>query len=320
MRVLAFTLVFWASSVAAQQLQLRMPVDCVLGETCFFQNYVDRDPGPEYREFGCGQLSYDGHRGTDIALYDHIAMDQGVNVRAAADGIVAATRDGMPDILVTDPNAPDVTGRACGNAVIIDHLDGWQTRYCHMKRGSLRVKTGVVVTTDTVLGQVGLSGSTEFPHLHISVFKDDVLVDPFQPDPNATCGAAINPLWIDPIDYVAGGILSTGFSPAVPSFEDIKIGTASTQDLPATAPALVLWTHIFGGQTGDVVAFEISGPQGPFLTQTVLLKRTQSRLFRATGRKRTAQTWPVGRYSGVATLTRDGVEISRQTASLMVTE
>ena len=144
-RALAFTLVFWASSVAAQQLQLRMPVDCALGETCFIQNYVDRDPGPEYREIGCGQLSYDGHRGTDIALYDHIAMDQGVNVRAAADGIVAATRDGMPDILVTDPNAPDVTGRACGNAVIIDHPDGWQTRYCHMKRGSLRVKTGVVV-------------------------------------------------------------------------------------------------------------------------------------------------------------------------------
>ncbi len=295
-----------------------MPVDCILGKTCFIQKYVDRDPGPQYRDFACGALSNDGHRGTDIALYDHIAMDRGVDVRAAADGTVAATRDGMPDILVTAPNAPDVTGRACGNAVIINHPDGWQTRYCHMKKGSLRVKTGMRVTSDTVIGQVGLSGSTEFPHLHISVFKDDVLVDPFQPNPNATCGAPSDPLWGGPIPYVPAGLISTGFAAAVPDFMDIKIGTANTQDLPNTAPALVLWTHIFGGRKGDIVTLEITGPQGPFLTQTVLLKRTQSRLFRASGRKLNGPKWPAGLYTGIATLTRDGAQIGHQTATVLV--
>jgi hypothetical protein len=297
-----------------------MPVDCELGETCFIQKYVDRDPGPDYRDFGCGQLSNDGHRGTDIALYDHITMEQGINVLAAANGTVAATRDGMPDILITDPNAPDVTGRACGNAVIVNHPNGWQTRYCHLKRGSLRVKLGMAVTTDTLLGQVGLSGSTEFPHLHISVFKDNVLVDPFQPDPNSVCGAPVNPLWIDPIDYVPSGIISNGFSSSVPEFAEIKIGTAHRATLSATSPALVLWTHIFGGQTGDIVRFEITGPQGSILNQSALLKRTQSRLFRASGRKLSGPKWPTGPYTGVATLIRDGREIGHQTTILTVTD
>ena len=31
-------------------------------------------------------------------------------------------------------------GRNCGNGVTLDHGDGWQTQYCHMRRGSVAVK------------------------------------------------------------------------------------------------------------------------------------------------------------------------------------
>ena len=76
-----------ASLAAAEPFSLDFPVDCTLGETCYIQQYVDHDPGPGARDFTCQGLSYDGHKGTDIALPTLAAMAQGVRVRAAAPGI-----------------------------------------------------------------------------------------------------------------------------------------------------------------------------------------------------------------------------------------
>ena len=314
----AAALILAAMPTAAQDLQLGFPVDCTLGESCFIQNYVDHDPGPEAHDFTCAAQTYDTHRGTDIALNDLAAMDAGVNIHPAAAGTVAATRDGMPDILFTDPDAPDITKRSCGNAVIIDHEDGWQTRYCHMKRGSVTVKNGDRVTPETVIGQIGLSGKTEFPHLHISVHKDKNVIDPFQPTASA-CGAADTTLWSAPIPYVAGGLVSAGFSDVIPEFKTIKAGAAHKATLPATAAALIVWAHIFGSQTGDVLQLTVIGEQGEFLSHTVLLKRTQARLFRATGRKRNSVPWPTGTYTGTITLTRDNTEIDRLTTQIIIT-
>ena len=84
-----------ASLAAAEPFSLDFPVDCTLGETCYIQQYVDHDPGPGARDFTCQGLSYDGHKGTDIALPTLAAMAQGVRVRAAAPGVVRARRDGV---------------------------------------------------------------------------------------------------------------------------------------------------------------------------------------------------------------------------------
>src|SRR6185503_18489146 len=45
---------------------LDVPVACEMGKACVLQNYVDRDPGPAARDYRCGMLTYDGHKGTDI--------------------------------------------------------------------------------------------------------------------------------------------------------------------------------------------------------------------------------------------------------------
>lgn len=318
-RGLAFALIVYSAPVAADMLRLDVPVDCRLGSTCFIQNYVDHDPGPEAADFACKALTYDGHTGTDIALIDMAAMRNGVDVRAAAAGTVTATRDRMPDILFTAPAAPDISESACGNAVIIAHPDGWQTRYCHLKRGSVRVRSGDIVTSGTVIGQVGLSGKTEFPHLHISVARDDEIVDPFQPGPNAACGDESQELWRDPVDYVPGGLVAIGFSETIPDFDAIKDGSAAADHLGSSAGALVIWGHVFGSQKGDVLQFEIRDERGQFLSRTVLLKRSQARLFRAVGRKRQAAPWPTGTYLGTVTLIRDKTEIDRQQTVLEIT-
>ncbi len=58
--------------------------------------------------------------------------------------------------------------RECGNGVVIAHAGGWETQYCHMAQGGLAVKPDQPVTTGQTLA-VGLSGLTEYPHLHFTV-------------------------------------------------------------------------------------------------------------------------------------------------------
>lgn len=315
---LALIATLCAAPVGAEAPVLALPIDCTLGQTCFIQHYVDRDPGPDARDAGCGQLTYDGHKGTDFGLPSLTALQSGVDVLAAAPGKVLATRDGMPDIAAGTPDAPDLAGRDCGNGVLIDHGDGWQTQYCHMRQGSIVARQGQTVTTGAVLGQVGLSGRTGFPHLHLSVRRDGTPVDPFLPDMAQTCGYTSETLWADDIAYVPGGFIAAGFSPGLPEYQAIKAGTAATSRMSAIAPAIVVWGYVFGGRKGDTIGFRIDGPDGLVQDQTVDLTRTQVQLFRAVGRKRTTASWPAGTYTGTITLNRRGIELDRITANATV--
>ena len=120
-----------ASPALAEDVQLAFPLDCTLGQDCHIQQYMDQDPSAAARDYRCSGLTYDGHKGTDFALPDRAAMAAGVTVRAAAAGVVRGLRDGMAE------GAPlsEVQGRECGNGVVIDLGRGWETQYCHLKRG-----------------------------------------------------------------------------------------------------------------------------------------------------------------------------------------
>ncbi len=312
------------SASQTQPPRLAFPVDCTLGRDCFVQNYVDRDPGPGFLDFACGPLGYDGHRGTDIALPDRAAMRRGVAVRAAAAGVVRATRDGMID----NDNPSDAlrvpSNRACGNGVLIDHGGGWETQYCHLARGSVSVRAGDEVAAGDVIGEVGMSGRAEFPHLHMSLRHDGQLVDPFRPDPLrpdhcAPPEGANHGLWAEPLPYQPGGLVSAGFAERVPEFAEIREGTAAAASLPATAPALVFWAHVFGARAGDRLELSIIGPEGQALLQkSLVLERTQARLFRASGRRTPPPGWPAGRYRGIAELWRGETVVDRIEAVIVL--
>ncbi|RSK30736.1 M23 family metallopeptidase [Rhodovulum iodosum] len=310
-----------AAPAVAGDIPLAPPIDCTLGETCFIQNYVDRDPGPGAADFACGGLTYDGHKGTDFALPTEADMARGVSVLSVAPGTVKATRDGMPDIAMDRPGAPALDGRDCGNGVVVSHGEGWETQYCHLREGSVAVRKGMRVAKGTVLGQVGLSGRTEFPHVHLSVRRDGRVVDPFDPASGpATCGrAAAAPLWQNPLPYAPGGLVGAGFSTTVPGFDAVKAGLASPATLPAGAPALVLWAHAFGGRAGDAVAFEIDGPGGARIFEhRATLDRAQVRFFRAAGRRPPAGGWPDGAYRGTAQLMRGDEVLGQRTVTLRI--
>lgn len=300
-----------AGPALAEGLTLVPPIDCDLTQTCYIQQFTDHDPGPGAQDFTCGTLSYDGHKGTDFALPSLAMQAAGVDVLASAAGTVRATRDGMADILQGTPGAPDVSQVECGNGVVITHPDGWETQYCHMAKGSIAVEPGQEVAAGTVLGRVGLSGQTQFPHVHLSVRKDDQVVDPFAPGAEACDAPATLSLWSDPQPPAPqGGIIASGWAQDVPEYEAVKAGTADTGI--AAGGNLVIWAYLFGGQAGDVVTLRIAGPAGEVYALDVVLSRTQAQLFRAGGRRVPAGGWPPGTYRGTALLTRGTVEIDRQ--------
>lgn len=305
---LAAVIISLAAPVVAGDFVLDLPIDCTLGDTCYIQQFVDREPGPNVQDFACGGLSYDGHGGTDFALPTHAARKAGVDVLAAADGVVTGIRNDMPDTGYSEETADTIAGRDCGNGVVLQHPDGWETQYCHMALGSITVTPGDLIAAGDPLGQVGFSGRTQFPHLHLTVRKDGVAVDPFAADTGTDCVPGPS-LWRDTPTYQPGALLEIGFSDQIPDYDAIKAGEAARADLSVMAPALVVFGFAFGGRAGDVIKMEISGPNGTILDQSAALERPQAQFFRAAGKRLRAAHWPAGAYTGRVALMRNGAEI-----------
>jgi murein DD-endopeptidase MepM/ murein hydrolase activator NlpD len=94
------------------------------------------------------------HSGLDIGA----AM--GTPVRAAMSGCVSSA--GWDKVL--------------GNHIVISHHAGYRTLYGHLS--VIRVKSGAYVGTGERIGDVGSTGQSTGPHLHFTVYKNGVTVNP----------------------------------------------------------------------------------------------------------------------------------------------
>lgn len=63
-----------------------------------------------------------------------------------------------------------------GNVVIVDHGDGLKSLYAHM--GKVHVGVGNVVSANTTIGTVGLTGRTTGAHVHLEIYDNGVAVNP----------------------------------------------------------------------------------------------------------------------------------------------
>src|SRR5712691_8750086 len=304
---------------------LGLPLLCTLGETCWVANYVDVDPTEAARDFHCRSRTYNAHDGTDFAIRGLAVMAQGVPVVASAAGIVRRVRDGVEDVGITVEAAhAQLAGRNCGNGVLIEHEAGWQTQYCHLRRGSLRVKPGERVERGSPLGLVGLSGKTAFPHVHLTVRHNGQVIDPFTGQlQNAGCGLEGKPLWQADahVAYEDVALYNAGFAGSIPDVQAIRSGRMQNGSLPPTAAALFLWVEMLGVQAGDQVRFRITGPDGQMmLDKEERVDRTQARRFMFAGERRQAYAWASGSYSGQVTLTRafDGQMVEQSVSRTVV--
>ncbi|MEQ9257870.1 MAG: M23 family metallopeptidase [Roseovarius sp.] len=298
-----------AAAVWADPPQLGFPLLCELGMNCYIEDYVDLDPGQGLRDHACGVKTREGHRGTDIGLLTFEAMESGVYVVAAAPGKVTATRDGEPDRAVTPETRASVEGRECGNAVRIDHGDGWQTLYCHLAKDSVEVRRGLRVAAGTPLGRVGLSGLTNQPHLHFAVTKDDEVVDPFlgrTAAEGASCGDMQASLWAEPPAYDRAGLFTAGFATDPPDLEDVQTGAARVREA-GPEEALYLYANAFYAEAGDVLEFRVLGPDGgEILSRREVLEAPGPQEMRAAAQEAPPGGWEPGDYRGYVTLARAG--------------
>lgn len=63
-----------------------------------------------------------------------------------------------------------------GNLVVIDHGKGLDSYYAHLNK--IYVSEGQEVNTSTVIGEVGLTGHTTGPHLHLEINQNGAPLNP----------------------------------------------------------------------------------------------------------------------------------------------
>ncbi|HET9218018.1 MAG TPA: M23 family metallopeptidase [Terriglobia bacterium] len=96
----------------------------------------------------------------DVHLGVDIVAGKGTPVKATADGIVRVAQ----------------RRAQYGNLVVLEHPDGFTTRYGHLS--GFKVAQGQTVRKHDVIGYVGMTGRATAPHLHYEVRLRDKAVNP----------------------------------------------------------------------------------------------------------------------------------------------
>lgn len=131
------------------------------GEVFFAQRYAI-----DLIQIGPDGFSYQGDPSLNESYHAY-----GAPLLAVADGVVIATKDGIPE---NDPRSPDravpiTLETVAGNYVVIDIGGGRYADYAHLIPGSLTVRPGDRVRRGDVIGLVGNSGNSTEAHLHFHI-------------------------------------------------------------------------------------------------------------------------------------------------------
>lgn len=97
------------------------------------------------------------------------SLGYGVDVLAVSDATVAAIRDDMPEPTRVSARIKHRQEDAAGNHVSLDLGNGRFAVYEHLKPRSIRVRPGQRVRRGDIIGQLGFTGDSTGPHLHLHV-------------------------------------------------------------------------------------------------------------------------------------------------------
>jgi hypothetical protein len=199
--------------------------------------FTDHNPASgQVLDYNGGSRTYDGHRGTDYALWPFSwnKLDAGeMQVVAAAAGTIVSSANVDP----TDHNCSSSTDP--WNYVALVHADGRMTIYGHLRYNSLTGKgAGESVAQGEYLGTAASSGNSSGPHLHFEVrfgsFSNAEWMDPYA-GPSSQPGS----LWSNQRPYYDSAInkLSTHQSP--PSTPDPCLPSIPNLQDSFTTPARI---------------------------------------------------------------------------------
>jgi hypothetical protein len=183
-----------------------------------------------------------------------------------------------------------------------------------MARDSIRVKPGQRLEAGSPIGRVGLSGKTEFPHLHFSVRLRDKKIDPFAYGGGEGACATGSSLWEtslrDKLSYRQREIINSGFADGPVSMNQVEAGEVRRRPPNASSPALVAYVRAIGLKAGDELELEIIAPDGSLLfhERRQPLDRAKAQFLLMGGRKGRAP-WPSGIYTANYRIVHEGKDV-----------
>jgi len=134
-------------------------------QSVVFSNLIKNIPigvpndGPMSSNYGYRRNPFGGYSGE---------FHPGIDFKGDYNDPIFATADGIV-------NRCDWYG-GYGNAVVIDHVFGYQTLYGHMTR--VNVEQGQEVKTGDLIGFMGSTGRSTGPHVHYEIRVDGMDIDP----------------------------------------------------------------------------------------------------------------------------------------------
>lgn len=293
---------------------LGFPLDCAYGTDCWTMNYTDLSPENDAKSIdnACLARTYDGHTGTDFAVRDIAMMTSGVDVLAVASGTIVRIRNGEEDHLATPKEQDGIKAakKECGNGILLklSHSDAkpWYALYCHLKKDSITVKPGDRIEQGQKLARVGLSGLTDYPHLHIGLTHGDDPIDPFtgRALSGGCTGFTPTPLWSEKSGLVYEPLFigPSGFSEDVPTLGALRQKNAPAHTLDHRGAGIVFYTTLWGIRAGDVVDVEVRDPHDKIFAKDHIQQGThRARQLYYIGRKQ-AQGAPFEKGNYTASL------------------
>lgn len=211
-------------------------------------------------DYNGGTRTYDGHRGTDYALWPFSwnKLDEGaVEVIAAAAGTIAAKAN------------VDATDKNCGSAsadpwnyVALVHADGRMTIYGHLRYNSLTSKgVGQTVAQGEYLGTAASSGNSSGPHLHFEVRATSFSAEWL--DPYAGPNSQPESLWASQRPYLDSAINRLATHAAPPSTPNACLPTLTNLADSFTTPRnIYFYVYYRDYQTALPTQLKLYRPDG----------------------------------------------------------
>ncbi|WP_050746542.1 MULTISPECIES: M23 family metallopeptidase [unclassified Shinella] len=312
-------------AVPALAIELGLPAQCELGKTCFMQQYPDMDAGKGVADPLCGSQSYDGHKGTDLRILSLKDMEKGYPVIAVADGKVLRVRDGEMDHLVeTEEDRVRISGKECGNGLVMQLKDGYEVQYCHLKKGSLTVQPGTNVRKGEHLGDIGSSGLAQFPHVHITVSQNGETLDPLtgrklSEGCTAATGQAASLFSrdiVEKIDLTKPAILASGIAGKPVNHQALVVEGPPAQAL-SSDKLFVAWVWLANLKKGNTIKLVLTDNQKNIVIDHTSkpIDRDKATFSAFAGRKRAL---PAGRYELDVLVLQGDTDVRRTSSSIVV--
>lgn len=232
---------------------------------------VDHDSSSDIEDYGCLSRSYNGHQGSDYVIWPfawYLYENDLVSAVAAADGIVLAKQDGN-----YDQNCEWMSG-VQWNVVVIEHNNGSQTWYGHLKNGSLTEKNvGESVEAGEFLGVIASSGFSDVSHLHFEVYNSvGEVVDPYF----GTCNnSSLISYWEQQEDYFVPQINAL-FTHSAPPL----LGCPAVEEVPnwdndfSPGETIYLASYYRDEQAGSEAQYSVENEDGEVVSEWSWLSNT----------------------------------------------